>query len=198
MKELMVDLETLDVKPTAVVVSYAAIPFDLDNNTPFEEMAEGSYPVLYHRLAIEPQINGGRTISAATLGWWLTQEEETRNEVALACGMENPLLELHGPLCRFYEFVKQHGCERIWGNGPSFDNAILRSLFDDMDTEFPFKYNADRDLRTLCDMTQESHTVEVPEGMIAHNPVHDASFQVVRAQVAWRKITKLIKTRLIG
>ncbi|NIT13215.1 MAG: hypothetical protein GTN99_02925 [Candidatus Dadabacteria bacterium] len=198
MKELMVDLETLDVKPTAVVVSFAAIPFDMDKKLSFIEMVDGGHPVLYHKLAVEPQITGGRTVSASTLGWWLTQEEDARTDIALACGKENPLLDLHGPLCRFYEFAKEYECERIWGNGPSFDNAILRSLFDDLETEFPFKYNVDRDLRTLVDMTQESYVVETPEGMVPHHPVHDAAFQIVRAQIAWQKISKLIEARSVS
>src|SRR4051812_25387336 len=63
--DVMIDTETLDTKPTAVILSIGACRFnelDIDSNG------------FYRAITIESNMDEGRTISASTLRWWMKQE----------------------------------------------------------------------------------------------------------------------------
>ena len=65
MNHVMLDLETLDTKTTAVFPSLAAIPFDI-------ETGEMRKP-FYQKITIQSALGIGLTIGADTIQWWMSQ-----------------------------------------------------------------------------------------------------------------------------
>ena len=79
MNHVMVDLETLDLKPTAVILSIGAVRFSPDTGQ--VQSPEDGFHVA---CAVDDQIKYGFTIGEMTLAWWLKDNAETiRNEWAL-------------------------------------------------------------------------------------------------------------------
>lgn len=174
--DISLDLETLDIRPSAVVLSIGAVRFNRHERDSFDGIKEDEDRCFYAKLPIQAQIDLGRTISASTINWWMEQNVMAKRVFAES---ENPKA--------FREFQKFcRGAQQIWGNGSNFDNVILRSLFEDLNIEFPTPYYTDRDLRTLQDAAQIGKP-RAPKG-IEHNALDDAIYQAISAQEYWYQI----------
>ena len=67
--DIMIDLETLDVLPSATILSIGAVKFD-----PFgDEVNESSAVKFYTRVDIDSCDHIGATVSQSTLDWWASQ-----------------------------------------------------------------------------------------------------------------------------
>lgn len=66
-RDIMLDLETLDTRPSAVIVSIGAVEFDTNGPNPLREF--------YRVLQLPPQLSRGRTECPETLAWWSRQSE---------------------------------------------------------------------------------------------------------------------------
>ena len=132
-KDLMLDIETFDNKPTSLVLTIGLVWFDFDN--PQVEPYDGQH----HRL--NPEEQKGRTISAATVLWWLRQDKAARE--SLQSGEYTTIGNVHGAV---EGAVKQ--ADRVWAKGPDFDCVILASLFPAI--KWPFWKH--RDVRTVLDV----------------------------------------------
>lgn len=178
MKHISLDLETLSTASNALVLSIGAVKFDLDQPGTGEE---------FHILLDQDEqmaYDTNRQVDASTLQWWSEQSQEARDTIWGDDTIHTPVIDA---LTQFKEFCK--GSEHIWGNGVSFDNVILRSLFSDFGIEFPTAYYSDRDLRTL----QALSGIERPSwaGGIAHNALDDARFQAQCAQAYYRAMQRV-------
>ena len=69
----MIDLETLDVLPTAVVLTIGGVKFD-------PNAIKETTQHFYYRFNVDEQLNKGRTTSKSTLDWWATQEQSVVDE----------------------------------------------------------------------------------------------------------------------
>ena len=68
-----IDLETLDTKPSATVLSLGAVKFNPTNNKePYDE--------LYLKISIDDQDRLSRSVSDSTIEWWSLQKEEIKEE----------------------------------------------------------------------------------------------------------------------
>ena len=145
---IVVDLETYDTRPSAVVLSIGVAIFNDDSDafqaTEFNLTA-----------TIDEQIRKGRTVSASTIEWWAKQCAEAR--------------DIFSPADPAQESVRKHACVAqtlhslsalckacshdkdffVWGNGVAFDNVILRSLYETYECEPFWGYRQDRCYRTL-------------------------------------------------
>ena len=167
----MFDLETLDTKPSSVILSLGAVRFD-----PREDGIDHNDGRLSMRLEIDSQSGMGRTISDATLEWWSQQSKEAQDA---AFGDDNriPVIEA---VEKFHKFV--WGCDRIWSQG-SFDVNIMEHLYTSIQKPYTWQYWQVRDSRTLFDfvdgnMDRTKH----------HDAVEDAIAQAEAVQRALRKI----------
>jgi exodeoxyribonuclease VIII len=88
----------------------------------------------------------GRTVSIETLEWWEDKDERSKQWELLNDSDLNPIED---DLDDFAGWLEDKGVKRVWGNGASFDNTILRSLFESFGKVFPVHYIGDLDLRTL-------------------------------------------------
>jgi hypothetical protein len=174
--ELMFDIETLDLIPSAVVLSIGAVRFQRDGT-----IADRFYRV----LDTQTQVDMGRTINPQTVAWWMRQDQDAFDE---AFSMVRHPVEL--ALTEFNEFIGQkylradavRGRGRItkfWCNGPSFDGVIMESLYRDFDVTVPWRYNQLRDQRTLGDAAGFSFDSFHPVIFgVPHTPIYDCEFQV--------------------
>lgn len=167
-KHLMVDIETLGTNLTSVVTSIAVVPFTMQGG------AVPKCDSLIRAMHVGEQLVVGRTVDASTLRWWAKQDENARAQAFLGVHLFSTLLaDLRACLsqCEYSYF---------WCKGPSFDAAMLDSLFESFGEKSPFQYKKWRDVRTMCD------GVETPEfeGM-EHDPYDDCVNQINHVCRAW-------------
>jgi DNA polymerase III epsilon subunit-like protein len=166
LNQIMIDLETLDVRPTAVVVSIGAVRWNLSTIG----------DTFYHVLNMDDQQTVGRTISTQTMAWWALQSEAVR------AVFDAPKVPTPQALAEFTEWLGP-GNLQIWGNGADFDNIIWGSLYDAFNVKRPWSYSNNRCFRTIKNicLPDDSHDLPKREGH-HHNALDDAVFQVQMAQ----------------
>jgi len=152
---VMVDLETLDNCPTAVIVSIGAVQFNREGVSP----APGFYKVVDKQSCLD----AGLTTSQDTLDWWERQSEEARavfNEKGESLAL---VLE------QFTNFLPPKA--KVWGNGSAFDNAILMHAYRKCGLKCPF------DFRDRCYRTVMAGAPRMKREGVYHNALDDARHQ---------------------
>ena len=168
----MIDLETLDVKPSAVILTVGAVKFNPQTISARDELQE-----LYMRVDINEQDKLNRSISENTVTWWQTQDEEVQNEAFTDEGR----LQLSNVIEEINKFVWNSG--KVWSQG-SFDINILENLYNSLDISPPWQYWQVRDSRTLFDYVDGS----LDKTINLHNALEDAAQQALAVQRALSKI----------
>lgn len=173
MKHCMIDLETLDTRPSTVILSIGAVVFDPD-----EPLAD--LPSLYYNLCIQDQLGANRTISEDTIMWWLMQGEEAR----VAVTNRSTAVGIHVAVKKFSELYHGNKCERVWSNGLAFDIAALEHAYTSYGWPVPWKYNHAREMRNLRDLCPDLEGT----GEVAHHALHDAIRQATFVHAALRRL----------
>lgn len=164
MKDLMLDLETFSTDSNALILSISAVQFDFESGKVGKEIAIG--------CNIHQQIVKGAHLDGNTIEWWLQQDLAAFTSIK---GMyRKPIEEV---IKDFNDFMEECETENLWGNGCTFDNVILRNMYKRHSREFPLKYWADRDVRTVRDIFGID-TREIPFTGIKHNGVDDCKYQI--------------------
>lgn len=195
MYELMFDLETLDTKPSAVVLSIGAVVWET-----FRTEAEGLDWKVVDRfmrvLNIQEQVDLKRTVSESTLLWWqrqdLTAKEEAFNPVRQHC---------HGVLSGFRDFAKKYadpdfgdgGITAFWASPATFDFPIWEDLAMTFSNYVPWTYRQKYDVRTVvreASYSAKDHAYSVSG--VAHTPVYDCEMQIDLLTAARSKIGRRI------
>ena len=170
-KDLMLDIETLDTKPTALVLSLGLVWFDFDN--PEVVPYEGKH----HKIELRDQQRElGRTISVDTVMWWMEQSKQAQLGLSSPFTERTPVATLHG----IVEGAVQEA-DRIWAKGPDFDCVILANMFPAI--KWPFWKH--RDVRTILDVARIKERRF--EG-IAHNALDDSINQANALREAVAKL----------
>lgn len=168
---ISIDLETLDTKPSALVLSCGLVAFDPEAGY----IVDRRY-VRFSQHALDAQMSIKRTMSPATVRWWAAQSDDARrvltdddlNVYHLLPGLEciRGLFQLHAP-----------SLEGVWGNGSDFDNAILGSLFQDAGDRQPWSYGRNRCLRTLKNLSLPKTFIKPERVGTHHHALDDAEYQ---------------------
>ena len=153
---IMVDLETLDTAPTAVILSIGACLVERSSLLPGQEF--------YTELATASQFE--RTQSKDTLEWWDTQPEGVKPK-----GDGNHIFFALGALS--YWIQSLIATPIIWCKGTDFDTAILANAYAQLKQPLPWKYNNVRDYRTLA----KSFPNVMRTSPVTHNALQDARDQ---------------------
>jgi len=161
---VMVDLETLDTKESAVILSVGAVRF---NNT---EILED----MYTEVNINDQLRLGRTVDGKTLQWWMEQSPEAR----AVFESNDTAPRLASALAKLAGFVVPD-CT-IWGNGATFDISILRSAYQSLQTSAPWLWYNERCFRTLKTLFPDVQREAEPK--VVHNGLGDARAQALHMQ----------------
>lgn len=154
---VMLDLETMDTVPTAAIVSIGAVVFS-------REYVE-THNTFYTAVDAHSSIGAGLTESNSTMEWWARQSAE-----AMAVFTDVNRLPLQHALAQFSAWFPPGA--KLWGNGASFDNAILATAYRAVGVTPPWDFWNDRCYRTA--------TAGLPRRVQAgthHNALDDATSQ---------------------
>ena len=177
---LMIDLETMGTNTNAPIVVIGAVFFDPQTG----EIG----PVFYIVINLTDAMNTGAVPDGGTIKWWLKQSSEARAAIL------TDQVKLKDALSRFREFINECSDEKfvqVWGNGATFDNAILRTSYERLDIPCPWRYHNDRDVRTIVELGKtidfDARTVIPFEG-VRHNALDDARHQAKYVSAIWQKL----------
>lgn len=186
MREMMIDIETLDVTRTAVVPQVGYCVFQGETVITSRQM----------NLRVQEQLPdymgpaaGGRTVRWSTLQFWMRQPDKAR----LSIIDDSETYPAEAVLKALRADALELGVEKFWAKG-SFDFDILEDLFAQHSNEkLPWDFRTKRDLRTELDhLPKHLH----PERTgVAHTGLGDALYQhlqlvVLRRQFAAGNITR--------
>ena len=165
LSDVMIDLETLDVLPTATILTIGAVKFD-----PMGDMTNAEK--LYIKVDIDSCDAIGGTVSPSTLEWWGQQSKEAQDDAF----DPNNRVSIEEALNQLYKFC--WGAKRVWSHGVGFDLIILEHYFRKIEKAVPWKFWEMRDTRTLFDIGINPERAAVT----AHNALADAVDQALGVQ----------------
>ena len=180
-KDVMLDLETLDNIPSSVVISVGACQFNIDT---------GEIVDTFH-MRVDPQscLDRGCTVSGDTIRWWMSQSDEARKQ------WQGRAEDLYKVITRFTSWIKMLGISqqdlKVWGNGATFDNAIISNLYRITGIQRPWGFRNDRDCRTIAGIAQAAGLPDystLPRDGIYHNALDDAKYQAKWVSDYWSKL----------
>lgn len=167
---VMVDIETLDTKPTGVILSVAAVEFD-----PYEPNPTNRVVADFH-INIRQQIAEGRTRSGDTALWW--QEQSIEAQMDVLNGQKNAVSP-HEARDIINQIV-QGEYSNLWANGPDFDFVLLSNFVGD---KYKWPFWKHRCVRTLKNMVDVSNVVFVGA---RHNALADCHYQIAQVRAAYK------------
>lgn len=167
MNHISLDLETLNTTFNSAITSIGACAFN-----PITGVIGDACHII---IDINDSIKYG-TLGGNTIKWWMSQSDAARSvfnandSYTLANGIEE-----------FTEWVLNNTDDdnfQIWGNGATFDNVILEHAMSVVKCRCPWRYNNNRDLRTLKELAKQMNngkTISIDRTVgIAHNAKDDA------------------------
>lgn len=185
----MVDYETLDFKPNAVVVSCGMLVFDPNGykNEIFDALGVIIAPFASHMIMHTEEDQPGRTKSKSTMDWWAKLPSEVRNRVF---GNNVQRISVAEHLVILRDMIKTHKIDEVYANSPRFDLAIAESLWDTLfpNEKFPISFRIERDVRSLEKFIFQSSSGRYGGGIFefgnAHAEIDDCVRQAMVIQAA--------------
>ena len=166
--DVMIDLETLDVLPSASILTIGAVKFD-----PFgRELQESKMDSFYCKVDVDSCDRIGLTTSDDTIAWWANQSKQAQEAAFDPDGR----IDIEEAFARLYKFC--WGAKRVWSNGATFDIVICEHVFRKVGRAVPWKFWEVRDVRTAFDLGINPQRPPVT----AHHALEDAWNQAVGIQ----------------
>lgn len=161
---IMVDLETMSLRPNAALVSIGAVLMTYRG----EEIGH-----FYRSISLASSVDAGLHIDPGTVMWWLQQSDPARSALAVQ------VRPLHEVLHEFAEWadvqVPGGGLVGIWGNGAAADNVWLAEAYRAVGFPRPWSHRQDRCYRTFRAMHQDVENP--PPNGAEHDALADARWQ---------------------
>lgn len=164
-QHIMIDIETLDTIPSAIILSIGAVAFKPEHEMDF-----------YIEIFTDSQYT--RTSSLNTLAWWKNQKNFPKH----------PSVDLTYALTCLSVWISDVSGTRtpiIWCKGTDFDVTILADAYRQHKLPIPWRYNKVRDCRTIFE------TFGVPITGASHNALADAKDQAHDLLVALSSIRRV-------
>lgn len=177
---VMLDLETLGTLPGCVIVSLGAVEFDTNTGKIGRRF--------YRTIKIQSALNVGLFVEGQTIEWWLKQSEEARAAIL------KDAVDIEVALCAFALWFNPN--YTIWGNGLGFDVSILKMAFHAIKYPHPWKYDAERDVRTIVAENPELKNKAAFVG-VRHEPIADCEHQIkyVVAILQWLRKPRQMRAK---
>ncbi len=170
----MIDMETLDVLPSASILTIGAVKFD-----PFgDDVKEPNCEKFYVKVDLDSCDRLGRTVSQSTLDWWSKQSKEAQEEAFSPDGR----VDIVDAMNQLYKFC--WGAKRVWSHGAGFDIIICENIMRQIGKAIPWSFWEVRDTRTLFDIGIDPHRPPV----LKHHALEDAWNQAVGVQNVFKKL----------
>lgn len=195
MKNIMLDLETFGTNPFSMIISIGAVYFDPTKQGP--EAIKSQFYVTIDPIA---SAKAGFLTDMSTICWWLDPQRNAIYKDWMGDAHFEPADALNGFsqwLAMLFDVTADFNAlddvdltdspatlqtaEHIamWGNGPAFDNEILRNAYHRMSMPVPWKHFGDRCFRTMKNLPGAKLLAPPHEGP-QHNALVDA-----RQQALW-------------
>lgn len=177
--DIMIDLETLDVLPTASILTIGAVKFD-----PFgDDIKEPDCNRFYVKVDLDSCDRYGCTVSQDTVEWWAKQSQAAQDEAFSPDGR----IPIESAMEQLYKFC--WGSKRVWSHGAGFDVIILENLFRKVGKAIPWSFWEVRDTRTLFDLGINPNRPPV----LKHHALEDAWNQAVGVQNVFKTLRSSTK-----
>lgn len=167
----MIDLETLDVRPNATILSLGAVKFD-----PFSESEPHSE--LYLKISIGDQDEMQRSVSDSTIEWWSKQDPAIMEEALDQTGA----VSIDEALKQINKWCV--GVDEIWGHGYGFDITMLEDLYRSKGVPIPWQFWKISDSRTITKRMPKDPRKDMQTDL--HNALADAYFQAKSVQIIFK------------
>ncbi len=206
MKNIMLAIETFGTSPFAMIISLGAVYFD-----PAKQGTDAIKSEFYVTIQPEASEKIGARMDASTICRWLDPARSAAYAEWLNTAHFEPDAAFHGfqqwllGLFDINQYADAHDdidlpadpAKRetfeplskivMWGNGPAFDNEIVRNNYKMLGMDPPWKHWNDRDFRTMKNLTMGEQTggtkakdLAPPHEGHQHNALIDA-----RQQAMW-------------
>ena len=168
MPDVMIDVETMGVLPTAPIIGIGAVAFNLATC----ELGER----FYANVDLASTVAQGAIIEAGTVMWWMTQPDEARRKLTTGARLDVDtfLQQFSQWLDKSCVSVKER---RVWACGTDFDNTKLSEHYRRAGLETPWMFWNNRDQRTVRELFK-GKTEGVRREGTHHNALDDAIHQV--------------------
>ena len=177
--DVMIDMETLDVLPTATVLTIGAVKFD-----PFgDDVNEPNCDKFYVKVDVDSCDRLGCTVSPDTVEWWAKQSQEAQEEAFSPDGR----VSIEEAMNQLYKFC--WGAKRVWSHGAGFDVVICEYLFRKIGKATPLSFWEVRDTRTIFDLGIDPQRPPV----LKHHALEDAWNQAVGVQNVFKALRSSTK-----
>lgn len=193
MNHVMMDDETLGIKPGNAVISIGLVQFDPKAGIQTaEELRKNSKRITFDLGCLLAE---GLTIDADTLKWWLGQSKEAQQ--ASFFGKEDLFAGMRQVQDFFYSATGTEAL--VWANGANFDPGMNEEMFRHAGLVVPWKYYNVRCYRTINKMFGGKITGDVKvemynqgdQKLIAHDPVDDCIYQIRMLQAIAKSFPEL-------
>lgn len=199
--DIMIDLETFATDNDAAIVSIGAVAFNADGdnaslftNSP-DALERGGQGFRANVNLAESAPAKRGNIDPATVEWWLGQSQEARDML-----VSGERVQLGAALEAFvrwlYTLTPKVRSLRVWSNGPTFDETILRAAFRRYASPLPLSYRGSRCCRTMLELAElhgwdrKEAAAMVSTDTVKHDALSDAVFQA-RGVVSQRHFLRL-------
>ncbi len=179
---LMIDLESMGKKPNAPIVSIGAVFFDPQSGDLGQEF--------YTAVNLESAMEQGAVPDGDTILWWLRQSSEARSAICV-----DDAMPISSALSELSHFINRHSDNpkylKVWGNGATFDNVILRGAYERAGQVCPWQFWNDHDVRTIVTLggvVGFDPKRDMPFDGVAHNALADARHQAKYVSAIWQKL----------
>lgn len=167
------DIETLDVLPSTVVLSVGIHTVNILTGRVMGE--------LY--FSMNPHLQIARTISTSTVKFWDQQRDSNPDAYYAAFsgrGLLVDALSMIDGYFKVFETVYGDNKPRVVGCGPEFDNVIMTNAYQQHRMRVPWAFSGNRDFRTGVELAMllygETPTSrETVRGAIQKIPVEDVT-----------------------
>lgn len=178
MNDLMLDIETLGTTNNAVITQIGACYF----NRLTGEVGEK----FLININVESSLREGFEVSAHTLEWWMTEQQDNITFFEDPCDVKAALLRFNG-------FASK--ANTIWCHA-TFDMPIILNALEKFSIKPNFHYTTTRDIRTLSDLAG-SQRVQT-KGRKTHNALDDCLFQVEYCTAYMKKVMERLDEQIGG
>jgi hypothetical protein len=192
MQHLMIDLETLSTRPDAAILSIGAVFFDIETGKLGDEFHCG--------IKMEDGNHYGH-IDPKTVGFWLIQSQEAREDINRMTGGDNAF-SLAQALLRFDAFFNRSTNPprvKVWGNGAGFDPILMESAFRRCHLKTPWQFWMTRDVRTIVDLGRDLIGFAPKKDMLfegtQHSALDDAIHQAKYVSAIYRQLQHCVAAR---
>ena len=163
MNHVMLDLETMGLRPNAAIVSLGAAHFD----------AENVLHTFHTPISLQSCLDNGLVTDQSTVDWWMKQSAEARSS-----WQRDDAPTLSDALSQFGAWLREFATLKTmvpWSNGADFDIVLMSSAHRALGADAPWMYYNQRCYRTVRNMFP---VAEMPRQGVHHNALDDALHQV--------------------